>query len=137
MAPMITPDFSENPSLSPGTYPARVVSCDLKQSKTGTPYLNWKFETETRDFATNRKWVYLSTALSGKGAQMLKAVVRATLDPSYDGGSIDTDRCIGCSVVITVDKRINPDGTESPYLMVTDVKPDPEAFDSFEGSFGS
>jgi hypothetical protein len=130
---MITPDFSENPKLPPGTYPARVISCELKTSKTGSSYLNWKFETETRDNATNRKWVYLGTALTGKGAQMLKTIVRATINPGYEGGAIDTDKCVGCAVMITIDKQYNPDGTESQYPLVMDVKADPDSFDGFEG----
>lgn len=139
--PVITPDFADRPKLAPGIYPARVIGCEMKQSKSGSPYLNWKFETETSNPANNRQWVYTGTALVGKGAQLLKKIICATLDPAYESGPIDTDQCIGCEVKIQVDRALNADGSESPFLMVLDVQPrrlveQPGAFAEFEEQAG-
>jgi hypothetical protein len=95
-----------------------------------TPYLNWKFETETDDPKTNKQWVYLNHALSGKGAQILKELVRAARNAEYQTGPVNTDDLIGCVVEVQVEFGINRDGTQSKYLNVVGVSP-LESFDNF------
>lgn len=134
MAPLVTPDFTERSPLLPGVYKAKIISCEQKTSQKGTPYLNWKFETQTENPATDRQWVYLSTTFSGKGAQIIKSLVKATVYPGYESGPVNTDELVSCMLKIHVDKSFNPDGTEGKYPQVVDVEPvDREAFDGFDG----
>lgn len=127
MCPLVTPDFVEQ-KLEPGTYLAKIVSCEHKKSKTGTPYLNWKFETIGS--MPDHQWVYAGTGLTGKGAQILKALIQAAFDPKYESGPIDTDILINCEVMITVEKNFNPDGSESPYLRISKFEKPSDSFEA-------
>lgn len=133
----ISPDFSER-KLVPGKYNAVIVGCEQKTSAKGNSYLNWKLETQTLESATTGHWVYLMTGLSGKGAQILKTLIQCAKDPNYQGGDIDTDELINSHVTITVDKGIKPDGSESPYMVVTAIAPSEHvpAGDDFDSNFG-
>lgn len=114
----VTPDFNER-SLPPGTYRARILSCEMKQSKKGTNYLNWKLETIDEEYPN--QWIYMMTGMTGKGAQKFKELVQAAYDPSYEGGEIDTDLLLNCEILITIDRGLNQDGTESKYMQVLSV----------------
>lgn len=133
----ISPDFSER-KLVPGTYRAVIAACDQKIAKEkGTPYLQWRLETQTLESATSGFWVYLRTGLSGKGAQILKNLIQCAKDPNYQSGDIDTDELIGCHVTIKVDKGIKPDGTDSQYMEVLEVTPAEDlGGDDFDSNFG-
>lgn len=127
MCPIVEPDFSERPPLSPGQYRATIKKCEVKTAKgSGNPYLSWVFETDV-----DRQWVYLNTTYSGKGAQMFRNVIRASLAPTYESGPVDTDQCIGKSVLIQVDYDRSPNASKWPIVL--DVKADEETFDAYEG----
>ena len=117
MGLMVEPDFSEASLLEPGVYVCKVNSVEHRMSKQGRPYLNWKLETGTG------VWVYMSTGLSGKGAQKLKALVRATKYPNYANGPIDAHEIVGSFVKAQIAKQIMPDGTEGKYFEVIEVSP--------------
>lgn len=127
MCPLITPDFEEKPQLPPGEYAAKIVGCEMKTSKKGTPYLSFKFET-----LDSRQWVFTNTGLSGKGAQLFKAIVKAAYMPGYESGPIDTDKLLGRTLNVKCDFQVNPDGTEGKYVQVFDVAPFEDPFDAFE-----
>jgi hypothetical protein len=125
----VTPDFNEK-TLAPGTYLAFIAACEQKTGKqSGAPYLNWKIDV-------SGQWVFHMTGLSGKGAQALKALIRAAKDPNYESGEVDTDTLIGCRINITVDYGINPDGSQSKYLKVLEIAPATDHSDDFDNSFG-
>lgn len=124
MCPIIEPDFSERPPLQPGKYRAIIKKCEVKTSQKGNTYLGWVFEAEP-----DNTWVYLNTTYSGRGAQIFKEVIRAAVQPAYEGGPVDTDTCIGKSVLISVDRDPNP---QQKYPIVTKIEADPDSFDSYE-----
>jgi len=128
MCPIIEPDFTERQTtLNPGKYRATIKKCEVKTGKqSGNPYLAWVFETDM-----DKVWVYLNTTYSGKGAQMFREVIRAAVQPAYENGPIDTDTCIGKSVIISIDTDPNP---QAKYPLVTKVERDEESFDAFEAS---
>jgi hypothetical protein len=133
MCPIVNPDFSEGPKLQPGSYSAKIIGCEQKQSRQGSPYLNWKFETQTHDRATDRQWIFLATTFSGKGAQLLKSLVKAAKYPAYEGGPINTDELIGSLVTLTVDRNYNQDGSESHFPRVIEIATaSHDDFDAFE-----
>lgn len=121
--PIVTPDFENNrPKLVPGPYRARILSCEQKTSKQGASYLNWKLETID---GGHRNWVYLSTTLNGKGAEMLKKLVQCTINSTYGFGAVNTDEMIGKTLIVHVDRNYNQDGSESPFPRVVDLERDP------------
>ena len=120
---IINPDFTELPKLPAGHYRARIVGCKPGVSQNGTPYMTWKFETVTNNAVTNRRWVFLSTTFKGQGAQLLKQMVRAAYDPSYEQGPIDTTHLMNREVMITVERITNRDGSEQKYPQVMDISP--------------
>src|SRR3954464_7955429 len=95
---LLNPDFSEEVKPpSPGIYRARVISAEQRLSKTsGDPMLNWKIEVagHGQNFT-----VWHNTMLSGKGVSFLRRFIQA-IDPSYDGGQIDTDVLIGKTLTV-------------------------------------
>lgn len=128
MAPMIEPDFTEQPPLE-GTFNARITDCVQKTSAAGNAYLAWTFTLE--DPAANGRKAWLNTTLSGYGAQLMKKVIQAVY-PQYDGGPFDTDSLIGRAVAVNVGPGKNRDGSPSQYLNVSDVFPSNDVgFDEF------
>lgn len=77
--PLIEPDYSEAVDLGAGTYNARVVDYEVRESKaTGKPYLNWKLEViEHEDTRLNGRTLFTSTPISGRGAGILKSFLKA------------------------------------------------------------
>lgn len=126
MCPVVTPNFDESPTLQPGEYGARIIGCEVKTSKNNTPYLSFKFET-----LDTRQWVFTNTGLTGKGAHLLKSIIRASYLPDYESGQIDTDQLLGKTLGIKVDFGMNQDGTQSKYLQVYEVAPFEDPFDPF------
>lgn len=125
MAPMIDPTTEAGPQLAPGTYRAQILNCELKTGKTGSRYLNWKF-------AVGSQWVFHTNGLTGKGAEVLKDIVRAAKYPDYEGGPINTDDLLGSFITITIDQGVNPDGSPSQYMRVLEVAPDRAEFGEWE-----
>ena len=104
---LIEPDFSEAvESLPAGEYPVRVVGCEQKDSKAGNVYLNWTLETfgKSSEQLNGRK-VFHTTPITGKGAGILKAFVKAC--GMEVGGSFDTEELMGAELVVVL--AVNPD----------------------------
>lgn len=127
MAPIVTPSFEEPSGLEPGSYRAMIIGCETKISKKGSPYLNWKFEE-----LSTHSWIFLMTGLSGKGAQMLKHLVKCAGFPHYEGGPINTDELLGNIVTVKIDRLMNADGTPGKYTQVVGVEIDGAAGEDFD-----
>lgn len=105
MAPLITPDFSEAlefTALTPGTYKARIVGCETKQTQAGNTRLLWKLETfGSEKTENNNRTLWHSTPVSGKGAGILKSFVTAATGETPTG-PFDTDKILGREIKVTV-----------------------------------
>jgi len=74
----IEPDFSEIVEVTPGTYKFRVVNDEVKQSKAGNAYIEWKLEIfDADDLKVNGTKLTHRTMITGKGAGILKTFVKA------------------------------------------------------------
>lgn len=110
---------TDEQSLPPGTYLARILTCEEKVSKTsGNSYLNWKFETISENPAWHKRWVYMATVYNKKGAERFAELARAVFGPSYNGGSVDTATMLGKQVCLQLGKDIQADGSEGKYMRV-------------------
>lgn len=125
----ITPDFSEavadtGASVPDGTYKVRVVEVEMKDSKAGNKYLNWKLEIfgAEGEVARFNNWkIYHRTMLAGKGAGMLKSFVKAATGTDVTG-SFSTDTIIGKELQVTVKTGLDQNGEPSRYPEVKAVK---------------
>ncbi len=126
----ITPDFSEAVELAEGqvpdgTYKVRVVGVELKDSKAGNKYLNWKLEIfgAEGEVARYNNWkVFHRTMISGKGAGMLKSFVKAATGEELQG-NLNTDAILGKELTATLKTEINPQsGEPSSFPTVKAVK---------------
>lgn len=122
MAPMLSPDFSEVVELKPGSYNARLEDVESKTSAKGTMYLRWKLTVVgNSEPALNGKNFYHNTMVSGPGARGLRDLIRATLDPSYEQGEVDTDQMIGKEIAVVLRQGKNQDGSASNFPEVASV----------------
>lgn len=129
---IIQPNFEEQQGVPPGIYRARFASCEQKTGKTsGKPYLNWKLVIEHSNPNIHGQWVFLMTGLTGKGATIIREIVRATIDENYESGPIDTDAINGFPVEIRVEQGFNQDGSVSKYPAVTEIMPVSDAAEDF------
>jgi hypothetical protein len=130
---LITPDLSEaveqkeSEPMPTGVYKVRVEGVELLTTKAGEKRLNWKlvvFGAEG-ELARYNNWpVYYSTMLSGKGAGMFTAFVKATAGKTVQpGDAFDTDECLGKEVQANIAQRRNEDGTVSKWPDVKGIKP--------------
>ena len=118
---IVNPNYDELPQIQPGVHRLRIKGCEHKHAKNGNPYLNWKFQIEGGPNAGAT--VFHMTGLTGKGAQALKALVRAAFDAKYESGPIDTDHLVGFPFQGRLERELNPDGTEGKYMKVMEVFP--------------
>jgi hypothetical protein len=113
--PEILPDFSEVVEIAKGSYHARLAGVLSKQSQKGDHMLQWELViVDNADPRLNGKKLKYTTMTSGPGARNFKQLVRATINPTYDGGSVDTDNLLGKIIEIVVkdgkDKEGHPTG---------------------------
>lgn len=114
--PVIQPDTSlaeEMSPIEPGTYPARIESCDFQTSKEkNTPMIVPNFVVKVGDKERTRK-AYI--VIQGKGAwnfdQLLRAVGMGALadayrDPSAAKPQFDTDSLVGQELNVVVEEEI-------------------------------
>lgn len=126
--PNITPDFSEAVEATPipdGVYNARITEAKVeKAKKSGDAFLKWKltiFGAEG-DAAKYNGWpVFYNTMIGGKGAGMLKTLIKAAtgVEPA---GAFDTDELLGKEVTLTLKQRMQEDGTPAAWPDVKSVK---------------
>lgn len=119
----VNPNFNEEARelIPDGVYPVRILGGEIKQSKQGNPYINWKMAIDEGRF--KGRWIFLMTGLSGKGAAVLKELVRVTADPSYESGEIDTDDLVGFPFQVRVSQAFKPDGSPSDFPFVEEILP--------------
>ena len=126
---LVTPDFSEiveqqNESIADGIYTARIEGVEQKTSKAGAPMLSWKLVIFGADgeLARFNNWtVFYTTMLGGKGAGMLKSFYRAATKTDLKG-AFDATELYGKEVQITLQSRLNPDGTPNRWPNVTAIR---------------
>lgn len=122
MCPQITPDFSEVVELKPGSYKARLADCESKQSQKGDMYLRWKLEiVGNDDTRLNGKVFSHMTMVTGPGARNFRALVRAAVDPNYEGGPVDTDQLLGKEIAVVLKQGKDRDGNPSDFPEVASV----------------
>lgn len=109
--PIVTPDFEEK-RLIPGWHNGVVIGAEVRTSKAGKPYVLWGISVESHNLR-------FMTGLSGKGAQALRALVRATYNPAYDAGEVDTGLVVGHPVRCNVVEEPGEDGRL--YLKIIEV----------------
>lgn len=122
---LIQPDFTEMKEfapIAPGTYSARIVDCEVKDSKAGNQYANWKLELFGTPDVNNRV-VFHSTPFKGgwvtKLAELYKAATGQEIDKKK---AFDTDMLIGKEVKVTLAEGRTKDGEVSQYPDVKSVK---------------
>lgn len=121
--PVLQPDTSQaqdfTTPIEPGTYHARIVSCEAKKSKQGNSMIVPKFEITLADGKTRSRQSYL--VIVGEGAmgfdQLLRAVHMTELadqlrDPSVSPKpSFDTNSLIGQELQVVIEPNIyKPEG---------------------------
>jgi hypothetical protein len=122
--PMISPDFSEAADfapITPGTYKARVIECQTKESKKGATYLRWTMEVFGADESlkvNNRKFWY-NTMVTGKGAGNLKSLLRAAMGEVPT--QFDTDALLGKEVQVVLVQGRDQQGNPSDFPDVKSV----------------
>jgi hypothetical protein len=121
---LITPDFSEVKEftpIAPGTYSARIVDCEVKDSKAGNQYANWKLELFGSPDVANRV-VFHSTPFKGgwvtKLAELYKAAIGQEIDKKKP---FDTDMLIGKEVKVTLTEGKDQNGELRKYPDVKSV----------------
>lgn len=109
----VTPDFSEAQDMGKpfpeATFKARIAECRPMTSKSGLPYLQWTLSVFGADgeYSTyNNRNVFLNTMTTGKGAGILRDLIKASLKVTEVPGSFDTDELIGKELQITTKPRV-------------------------------
>lgn len=125
---LIQADLTEVSSpLEPGTYKARVVASELKESKTsGNKYVKWQLETWGSEIKTqNGRTVYYNTPVTGGGAFRLADFYAATMKKALprDNPQFDTDMIIGKELEIVTVEGKDQEGNPSKYVEVKTVRP--------------
>jgi hypothetical protein len=123
----ISVDLSEAIDLTvvPGVYPARITGAEVKAAKNGGNYIKWEMTIfgatgELERFNNHKVWH--NTMTSGKGAGMLKTLVKAATQAELSG-SLDTDALLGKEVNLTLVEGKDQNGQPSGYPEVKAVKP--------------
>jgi len=113
--PVIQPDTSAAQSMEaiePGTYFAKIISCEFKVSKQGNPMIVPKFDI-TVDGKPRSRQSYL--VVTGEGAfgfdQLLRACGFQQLadqyrDPNQPNPPFDTDSLVGQELNVTISTEI-------------------------------
>jgi hypothetical protein len=118
----IKPDFSEEmTAYEPGIYLCKVIDAEVKRGReSGNEYINWKLETRPE-----KKIVFHSTPIEGRGAGMFKHFIRCCGDKEYRDGEYDIDSLIGLTVSMELDveEKTKPDGKSVKYFQVINVEP--------------
>lgn len=124
--PVITPDFSEaaTGAIPAGTYKARIVDAEVKTSKAGNAYIQWKMQIFGAEGQVSRynNWNFNHrTMTSGKGAGMLKDFYKAATG-EIAPTSFDTDILLGKEVQVVLAEGKDQDGNVSSYPEVKGVR---------------
>lgn len=119
--PIIQADLSEAQAftpIEPGTYKAKIVACEFKNSKSGNPMIVPKFEIDVGGKNRSRN-AYL--VITGEGAYGFEQLLRAAKfdavadqykDPNQPNPEFDTDSLIGCELNLVIDSDIRKDTNE-------------------------
>ncbi len=119
--PVITPNTADMEDLTPtepGTYPAKIVSCEATKSKAGNAMIVPKIEVSAKDEkgkpVTKTRLAYLVT--EGKGTSGFDALLRAChmdeIADRYRNGErvpFDTDSLIGQEILVVMDQEMYDD----------------------------
>lgn len=117
MSPMLNPDTSAaedfSQPINPGTYKARIVSCDVGKSKAGNPKITPKFKINV-DGKDRTRVAHLN--ISGEGSigfdQLLRACNMEDLAEAYHDPQVspkppfDTDSLIGQELMVVVEENL-------------------------------
>lgn len=123
--PLITPDFSETSKpVPPGVYSARIVDAEMRQSKAGNDYINWKLELFGSPDINNRV-CFMSTPIKGPGAFRLQHLFEAATGTKVDthSPSFNTDALMAKNVTVTLVERKDQEGNTSAFPDVKLVAP--------------
>lgn len=112
--PIIQPDLTEVKAtgpIEPGSYPAKIVSCEFKTSGKGNPMIVPRFEISVGDDDVRTRDAYL--VITGAGAygfgQLLRACGFDRLAEQYEDKSLaqkpafDTDELIGQTCMVQIE----------------------------------
>lgn len=107
--PVITPDLSQVSSgaIEPGTYPAKIIAVEFKESKKGNPMIVPKFEVTIGEGKTRTRQAHL--VVTGESAFGFEQLLRAThFDDVADSlksapKPFDTDQLIGQELQVVID----------------------------------
>lgn len=124
---LLQPDFSEEVTgPAPGLYRARIANVEQTFAKSsGNPMVKWKLEVAG---PSSTFTVWNTTMLAGRGVGFFRRFVEA-VEPSYDGGPIDTDTLIGKTVQVELIDEYTQDGKKTGYLRVKEAFQDTDATD--------
>lgn len=96
---------ANNDPIPSGTYLAKVVKAEEKESQKGNAYINWEFDIISDDSEIDGRKFWCATVTAGKGAFKLKELLEA-LGMDLDGlESIDPDEFLGMEVKVTLGIR--------------------------------
>lgn len=121
---LVTPDFTEESTpVKPGTYSARITDCEIKQSKAGNTYGNWKLELFGSP-EVNGRVVFMSTPFAGKGIFRLSELYKAATGQEIDKKKgFDTDMLIGKEVKAVLVPGVDQEGNARSFPDVKTVLP--------------
>lgn len=127
----ITPDFEnakEFAPIKPGTYMARISDAEVKTSKSGDAYVNWKWTIygATGEYAdANGREVRGFTMAAGKAAGQLKTLIKAVHgDVPVAGQQFDVTALYGKEAQIVVKQQKDREtGELTDWVEVAAVKP--------------
>lgn len=121
---LIKPDWSEETKpVQPGVYAARVKDGEIKTSKAGNTYVNWKLELFGTPEVNNRV-VFLSTPTGGPGIFRLAELYKAATGQEMDRNApFDTDMLISREVTVTLVEGKDQNGNPKQFPDVKAVAP--------------
>lgn len=107
--PKVTPDLSQVGPIAAGTYKAKIIACEVKQSKAGNPMIVPEFEISVNGTTRTRSsYIVITGAGARPFGQLLRAcgfdqVANELADPAVTvKPEFDTDDLIGQELVVEV-----------------------------------
>src|SRR3990167_284251 len=86
---------------NPGTYPMRIMSCEVKTTKSGGQAVKWILKIfNSDDPSQNGKTISYFTSLSGKASFNLRQFLKSA-DESLDNVNFDTNDFLGKCIEVT------------------------------------
>ena len=120
---LVNADLSEVAEEIPaGTYAARMVDVEAKESKAGNSYLNWKGEIFDHAEFNGRTFFHM-TMLKGKGAFALRDLYTAATGEELPKGStsFDTEQILGQELRVVLADDFDDEGNKRSFPKVKSI----------------